>query len=242
MISIVIPCHNQGKFLRTAVESCLVQSRGDHEIIIVDDASTDETPEVIKTIKNENPRRRIVSVSTGAQGGLSEARNLGIQANSGDYILPLDADDFLHPQYLEHTAVLLDNGEADIVATSRICFGTGVAKVNIRYISLGLFPLQNQIGYCSIFRRECWEKVGGYPKNYPEMGYEDWEFWIKCAASGFRFAAIDEYLWFYRFKATGMAQDALKNHQRLMSRIITRNPDSYLLQTVEHAVEILDND
>ncbi len=235
MISVIIPCHNHAKYLRTAVDSVLVQTRGDHEIIIVNDASEDNTHGLALEIIEENPGRQIDLWDMDENVGLSVARNTGIAKAKGEYILPLDADDFLHPMFLAMASVPLDKDEADIVSAGRINFGRVVQSVPACKVDPNLLPVLNQLGYCSIYRRECWEKTGGYPKNYPQMGYEDWEFWIKCAKYDYTFAAIPEYLWFYRLRPNSMAQAAAQNHQFLVSRIIQRHPELYAPDTVERA-------
>jgi len=236
MISVIIPCHNQAQYLRTAVDSVLVQTRGDHEILIVNDASTDDTLEVGKALCAENPGRAIKVLSDTERHGLSGARNDTIAGCSGEYILPLDADDFLHPSFLDLAAPALDYlPNVDIVYTNRFQFGMSCQTIDLQPINPALLPLVNQLGYCALYRRKCWEQTGGYPDNFPVMGYEDWEFWIQCAEKGFGFEHVPEYLWFYRVRSASMAHEALKKHEFLMNRIILRHPHLYLPETVARA-------
>lgn len=243
MISVVIPCHNHGRYLRTAIDSVLVQSRGDHEILIVDDHSEDDTVEVSGSAIEENPGRAIKYLPLHASRGLSAARNFAIEHHAaGEYILPLDADDFLHPSYLAETVPLLDDNKADIVAADRINFGLHCAPVRPGKPNPDMFPLINQIGYCSVYRKSCWEKVGGYPINYPRMGYEDWEFWLRCAMAGFRFECVPKVLWHYRDRPKSMAKTALGDDEYLMARMITRLPQNYSMESIERAFKIVDRE
>jgi glycosyltransferase involved in cell wall biosynthesis len=93
-VSVVIPCHNQGRFLGEAIASAAVQRGLVSEVVVVDDGSTDETPAV--ATRNESVR-----YLRQERRGLSEARNSGWRASSGDYVLFLDADDRLLPGAVE---------------------------------------------------------------------------------------------------------------------------------------------
>ena len=95
-VSVVIPCFNQGHFVDEAVDSVLAQSFDDFEIIIVNDGSTDGHTD---RLPEDYPRERARVLTTNQ--GLAAARNNGIAAAQGTYILPLDADDRILPGYLE---------------------------------------------------------------------------------------------------------------------------------------------
>jgi len=94
LISVIIPCYNHGRYLRTAIESVLAQTYPNVEIIVVDDGSKDNTKEVaagfdkVKYVYQQN-------------SGLSASRNTGIKESKGEYLLFLDADDWLYPEALQ---------------------------------------------------------------------------------------------------------------------------------------------
>ena len=102
LITVVISCYNHGRFLPTAIESVLAQNYQYKEIIVVDDGSTDNT----KEIALDYPSVRYVYQSN---SGLSAARNKGIAESSGNYILFLDADDWLLPDALSINYKFLEN-------------------------------------------------------------------------------------------------------------------------------------
>ena len=107
-VSVVIPCFNQGHFVDEAVDSILAQSFDDVEIIIVNDGSTDgHTNRLLQNYPKERAR-----VLTTANQGLAAARNNGIAAAQGTYILPLDADDRILPGYLAKAVTELDKDPA----------------------------------------------------------------------------------------------------------------------------------
>lgn len=98
LISVIIPCYQQGRFLHDAVTSLQAQTYPDWEAIIVNDGSTDETALVARDICAADPRVRYMEK---ANGGLSSARNAGLSVAKGDWIQFLDADDLLMPQKFE---------------------------------------------------------------------------------------------------------------------------------------------
>ncbi len=114
LISVIITAHNYARYLERAVRSVQNQSltRSSYEIIIVDDASTDETPQVLENYAEEC---RIFRLETNV--GLSEARNFGIRKALGMYVLFLDADDYIQHDMLKVQSVFLtENNRLDAVA------------------------------------------------------------------------------------------------------------------------------
>jgi glycosyltransferase involved in cell wall biosynthesis len=94
LVSVIIPCYQQGRFLADAIESVLTQTHPNHEIIVVDDGSTDETGEVARRFPQAHYIRK-------ANGGAGSARNAGLKVSRGDYLVFLDADDWLVPRALD---------------------------------------------------------------------------------------------------------------------------------------------
>ncbi len=113
LVSVIIPCYQQGRFLAEAIESVLAQSHAEYEIIVVDDGSTDDTAEVAARY----PEVRYLRQSN---GGTSTARNLGIRESHGNYLVFLDADDILLPHALR-TGISALAGRADCAMTFGSC-------------------------------------------------------------------------------------------------------------------------
>lgn len=239
MISVIIPCRNQGRYLRTAVESVLVQSYGEHEIIIFDDASTDDTAEVIKQLVKENPGREFSIRGNDRNMGLSLARNEMIGIAKGDLIMPLDADDFLHPDCLqEMMLVLKSRKDVDVVSASRINFGARCELIHANPVYPDLLPLENQLGYASMFRKSVWEKVGGYQANLPHQGMEDWEFWLSALEAGCKFSPIRKVLWHYRVHP-GMAGKVIANYEWYFARMALRHTKHYSPETLRRCESVM---
>lgn len=105
-VSVVMPCYNRADSVRHAIDSVLAQTCSDLELVIVDDASTDETPEIIAEVASGEPRIRVILSERNAGPGV--ARNTGIAAARGQWIAFIDSDDWYEPQRLE---ILLDEAE-----------------------------------------------------------------------------------------------------------------------------------
>jgi glycosyltransferase involved in cell wall biosynthesis len=109
LVSVIIPCFNAERWLAEAIDSCLQQTYPNIEIIVIDDGSTDNSLEIIKTYGN-----KIIWESLPHQGG-NHARNRAFVLSRGDYIQYLDADDYILPQKIERQVRFLEETGADVV-------------------------------------------------------------------------------------------------------------------------------
>jgi len=201
-VSVIIPCYNQGKYLDEALKSVLAQTLKGIEIIIVDDGSTDsETRDQL-----ERARKRGIRVVRTANQGLAAARNNGIREASGEYILPLDADDKIGATYLENAATVLDRSAAvGIVYCLAETFGEVQGPWPIPPYSLEQMLLDNIIFCSAMFRKRDWEQVGGYDSQM-KYGWEDYDFWLSLIERGVGVYRIPEVLFFYRVSAGSMVR------------------------------------
>lgn len=201
-LSVIIPCYNHGVYMDEALDSVAACKGVEYEVIIVNDGSTDAF-----TIKKlEELSGKGYQVISHTNHGLAYTRNAGIRAAKGKYILPLDADNKVKPDYIIKALQVLDKNEADIVYAKPEFFG----DVNeSRMFACGPFNARelffsNYIDACAVYRKSVWQSVNGYSEGMPFQGHEDWEFWVHAHTKGFRFYFIDEPLYYYRILKDSM--------------------------------------
>lgn len=204
LVSVVIPCHNQGRYLNEAIQSVFSQTYPKVEIIVVDDGSDDATASIALGFGD---RIRFLQQR---QRGASAARNAGLAACSGEYVQYLDADDRIEPDKILRQAEFLERNPE-----------TGIVYSDVRYFSdaapdartLGPYivaegrpwtPMlwqapgtmleklihRNLLAINSaLMRRQAVAIVGRW--NEDLLAVEDWEYWIRCAAAGIEFSYQD---------------------------------------------------
>lgn len=216
VVSIIIPCYNQGAFLTDSIGSVLASTMEEYEIIVVDDGSTDgETRRILEEL--DYPRTRVLRTEN---GGLAAARNNGIAAARGRYILPLDADDRIGPDYLEQgVAVLNARPEVGIVYCRGELFGIRSGPIEAPDYTLPRMRFSNLIFSCALFRRDDWGACGGYDPGMVH-GCEDWDFWLSLIAMGRQVVQLPEVMFFYRIRQESMnramdRQKRLAMHRRM---------------------------
>ncbi|MEO6133549.1 MAG: glycosyltransferase [Ginsengibacter sp.] len=201
-ISIIIPCYNHGQYLKEAIESVdRCEDKDLYEIIIMNDGSTDpDTIKILQGLIDEG-----YHVINQKNQGLGAARNNAIKEAKGEYILPLDSDNKIRPEYIYKSIKILDEqpdiamvyGDAQYFGEESEVFKAG--EFNLQNLMLGNF-----IDACAVFRKPAWERVGGYDERMPVMGYEDWDMWLNMSFNNFRFHYIPEVLYDYRLLNNSM--------------------------------------
>ena len=116
LLTVVIPVYNVEKYLKRCIESILIQEWKNYDILLVDDGSTDSSPQICDDYAKVYD---FISVIHKKNGGLSEARNTGISHAKGDYVYFPDSDDWLEPQTFKELAEVLESQEFDIVSFNR---------------------------------------------------------------------------------------------------------------------------
>ncbi|MBM2840619.1 MAG: protein of unknown function, putative Glycosyl transferase [Bacteroidetes bacterium] len=241
MISVIIPCYNQAHFLRDAVGSVVAQTCSEWEIVIVNDGSPDNCSDVARMVMREFPRSEIRLVEQ-RNGGLSSARNAGIAASAGEFILPLDADDMLRPTYFGKALALFERfPEIAIVYTDQEYFGARQLLVRTLEFSPRKVLFENQFAYCSMYRRRVWEAVGGYDTSFA-IGSEDWNFWLGCVEKGFVARRIPEPLFLYRVREGSMWERAREHDLQLRAQLVLKHPTLFGERLVSFAESVASNE
>lgn len=219
VVSVVMPCFNQGEFLAEAIESVLVQTFPSVEIIVVDDYSSDGyTRDLVRNCVF--PRTR--TILNDRNRGVVATRNTAVRAARGLYILPLDADDMIAPTFIERALEKLQDGTAD-VCYSRVMFcGTEQQEFVRPPFSLEGMLRGNLVVNTALYRKSAWAEVGGYSEAM-SAGLEDWDFWLSLLECGNRFHRIDEPLFFYRRHGTSRTDFANRNEEHLKATLLARH-------------------
>ena len=199
LISIIVPCYNQAQYLDECLQSVLDQTYQDWECIIVNDGSPDDTEEVAKKWLDKDVRFKYLKKQN---GGLSSARNAGIEIAEGEWILPLDCDDKIAKNYLSLATEKFSENYTVIYCEAEY-FGAKTGNWKLPNYSLKNLAEENIIFCTAFFQKKNWEKVGGYDENM-KHGLEDWEFWISLLKNEGVAYQLNETCFFYRIKENSM--------------------------------------
>lgn len=205
LVSVVIPSYNHARYLRRAVESVLAQDYPDIEIVMVNDGSTDDTRSVAESVIADNPEATIRFVDQLRQGA-PLARNAGVAASAGDYLLLLDVDDTIESSMITETAREMDaDPKCGIVYTytrhrvdpenppkSRV--GEEYVQEYPDYDFAQWVQRNPQLDSCSLIRREAFDAVGGLD---PDQYAEDLDLWLGITKRGWRARLVPKPLFNY---------------------------------------------
>lgn len=234
-VSVVIPCFNQGSTIVETLLSVQAQSYPDFEIIIVNDGSTDEfTVKILNQINEPN-----TTVLHTSNKGLPSARNSGISASSGKYILPLDSDDLIEPTYIEKAVAILKNNESiGIVYCRANLFGAVNSEWALPPYTVQNMMFDNVIFCSALFRKRDWLKVGGYDVGMV-YGWEDYDFWLSLIELGREVHQIPENLFFYRVASNSMVRSKDRWQKIAMKKRLFTRHQSFFSDNIEVWIDSL---
>lgn len=243
IVSIIVPCYKQAHFLDESLQSVLDQTYSNWECIVVNDGSPDNTKEEASKWCQKDDRFKYLEKEN---GGLSSARNAGIKICKGIYILPLDADDILHEHFLSKLVPELnENKSLAIVSCYSKFFVNKISNVVKELKPKGntyqYLLYVNQLVATSLYRKECWEAVGGYDENM-KKGFEDWEFWLAIAKQGWKYKIIEEFLFYYRKAKKSMLVNTINNHFEANKEYIFKKHSDIYIKDFENCMTVLFHD
>ena len=232
LISIIVPNYNNEKYIQECLESILSQTHQNIEVIIIDDASTDKSCEIIKEYTEEHSFIKVIYNKKNQ--GVTKNRDLAIKASSGKYITTLDSDDFyIDKQKLEKEIALIkkfeETGTTDIIAFSNIVLvdkdGKRLfpnAKNNIKEgnIFINIFARDCMVPRDFIFTKEQYYAAGSFDLDVPI--YEDWDLKLRLAKNNEFYYTVLEGIG-YRRHGEGLSSANNTKHIQWLKYIYKKN-------------------
>lgn len=222
LVTVITPVFNRAEFVEASMDSVWRQNYRPIELIIIDDGSTDESPNIVERWCDSRMGDQSFSVTFMRQAnrGACAARNTGLRVARGQYIQWLDDDDIMYPRKLEvQVAFLRAHPEVDAVACQldyatrdlRV-FGRTTMPKPSEFEDMRLFALKHDIlGYAPVYRKSILESVGGWRESIP-CG-QDTDLHARLGLAGARFAVIDECLGVVRCHSKGRAMGSCRWRQ-----------------------------
>lgn len=195
-VSIVIPCYNSENTLEETLQSVFDQEYKHWEAIMVNDGSLDNLEAIaLKWIKKDSRFKYFKKTN----GGLATARNFGIEKAKGEYILPLDSDNKIRPEFLI-TAINIFETKLTIgvVYGDAFYFGDKDGLWEVGSFNHLKMLDENFIDACAVIKKSLFESTGGYDENLPHQGHEDWDFWLRVMKTTYNFYYLNEVTFDYR--------------------------------------------
>ncbi len=197
-VDVIIPNYNQTTLLSRAVESALIQGEPIHQIIIIDDGSDEETNQYMITTFSGMEKIKIIRSSRYGHPGIM--RDIGLSNSDSEWIAFLDADDFWESEKIERQLKFaLDNNLKVICSNGFICRNSARVKRIYEFDSAPTLTTttlmrDNLVVNSSVLiHRDCFQKIGGYPRDYFLRGVEDFSTWLRLSVH-FKIGFLNEDL------------------------------------------------
>jgi glycosyltransferase involved in cell wall biosynthesis len=250
LVSIIIPTYNVEKYIEEAIDSLLNQTYPNLEILIIDDASTDKTVEIIK--KKYLKNQKITLIEKLENSGPANSRNLGIKQAKGQYIALLDGDDFYTALKIEKQVRIMEN-DLKLAVCSTFLKTIGSEEKEIRFSILHTEIKDHQLLGCPVAHAAAMFRSTFLRKNnlwYDEnlRFSEDYEFFIRILEKGGKFVTIPEALYYYRITGNQASfiqekEKIIKNekqweiskklHYKVLKKLIDKKSELYNIKWID---------
>jgi glycosyltransferase involved in cell wall biosynthesis len=225
LVSVIVPCFNQGRFLESCLESIALSTNAPHEVIVIDDGSSDRS--TLRVLEALLPASNLQTLRVLRQenSGLASARNSGLALASGEWIQFLDADDLLLPGSIDaRVQAFCAHGSRSPAPARRagvighyLILDDATGQVwepeadqpNARTLNFEAVASQWERGvsipiHCALLRREALPPAPAFNESLPSK--EDWFFWMSVLAADWRFVQHDEVVALYRLHGGNMTR------------------------------------
>lgn len=229
--SIVIPAYNAARFIEKTLDSVRGQTYRDYQVLITNDGSTDTTEQVIAAYAARHPSFPL-ELSNQENKGIGGARNNGLFRAQGDFIAFLDADDYWHPEKLAKMADFLTvNPQVDVAYHDETEVRGDGTRHPLTYGDVRepayedlLFRGNRLSTSATVVRRELAQEVGGFSERMEFNSAEDYDFWLRLARCGARFAHVPEVLGEYH-RVEGSVTQKIDYHHRNIFNVVVHHLD-----------------
>jgi GT2 family glycosyltransferase len=231
LVSVVTPVYNGADYIAQAIESVLIQSYPRVELIIVDDGSTDATRDVVAAFEDER-----IKYIYKENGGASSARNLAIKEATGEYIMPLDADDMITPDFIvKHLRQFQSDPNADLVYCDVLLIDSAGKPIKVmekpeyqdrRSMVRDLFQAGHPvIPFRLGIRRSVFDKIGFYDENLTVA--EDYDMIRRFVKAGLNARHLPEPLHLRRMHRDSLCATADQEKVRSHFDVIRRFAETF---------------
>lgn len=213
-VSVIMPAYNVAAYISAAIESVLAQTHRDVDLWIVDDGSTDDTAAIAA---NYSARDSRVHLLRQPNGGISSARNRALRCAQGELLAILDSDDMWEPEFLQaQIDVLRARPDVDIVTGNAWFLGSRLHSQPVRPAPdprpepdlATMLGDEYAVFIMSVMRRRVYEAIGPFDETLRTN--EDYDFWLRAAIAGFKFARNDRPLGHYRRRDDSMSANEVR--------------------------------
>jgi glycosyltransferase involved in cell wall biosynthesis len=226
-VSVVIPLYNYAHLVTETLDSVSDQTLDAIELVVVDDASTDQSLDVARDwlLRHRARFPRVLLLAHETNAGLATARNTGVRHSSTSLFLPLDADNILYPRCLEALEGALTRApEAAFAYPLLEVFEAGRGVMGAPLWDPVRLAKANYIDAMALIRKEAWRAVSGYSDM---RGWEDYEFWCRLHEEGRYGIQVPNVLARYRLHYSSMLRtltNTAENHASLLAEMRRRHP------------------
>ncbi|MFR9431364.1 glycosyltransferase family 2 protein, partial [Streptococcus pneumoniae] len=173
LISIVVPVYNVEKYLKKSIESVLNQTYQNIEILLVDDGSTDSSGKICESFSKVDPRIRVFHKEN---GGLSDARNFGIEQMKGQYVAFIDSDDYISKDYVWKLYSSIKNNDSEVSICSFLLVDEKGEKIKDELLDSGKICLTGQQILEKVLTADGYRYVVAWNKLYRSTLFEKLKF------------------------------------------------------------------
>jgi glycosyltransferase involved in cell wall biosynthesis len=229
IVSVIIPNFNYGHYINECVES-VINSDFDHskfEIVIIDDASTDNSRELISKLKKDSTVQ-ITLIKNRVNLGLAKSRNKGIRKAKGNYLFFLDSDNYIEKECLKRHYEFLKKNSENVACYAPIQKFDDITKENLEVLSNSQFDFSrllkgNYIDAMAMIKKPDIINAGLYDEQMPISGWEDYELWLKLGINNKQVSIIPgDPQSFYRSHKSSMINNIANENYTLLKKYLNK--------------------